>query len=164
LPVNGRDAEGNFFSPPDLPGRGALLPLLQAQRLFKEPIPGGTQYMSHLVTIQTRVQDPAAIMAACGRLGLPVPVQGTAELYSGSATGLLLQLPGWTFPAVIDASSGTLRYDNYEGRWGEQQHLDHFLQMYSVEKAKLEARAKGYSVNEQTLQDGSIKLQITQGA
>jgi hypothetical protein len=103
-------------------------------------------------------------MAACGRLGLPVPVQGTAELYSGSATGLLLQLPGWTFPAVIDTSSGTMRYDTYEGRWGEQQHLDRFLQMYTVEKAKLEARAKGYSVNEQTLQDGSIKLQIIQGA
>jgi hypothetical protein len=36
------------------------------------------------------------------------------------------------------------------------------MQMYSVEKAKLEARKKGYSVSEQALEDGSIKLQIAQ--
>ena len=30
----------------------------------------------------------------------------------------------------------------------------------AVEKAKLEARKKGYSVSEQPLQDGSIRLQI----
>ena len=51
-----------------------------------------------------------------------------------------------------------------ENHWGEQQHLDRFLQLYAVEKAKLEARKKGYAVSEQTLQDGSIKLQILQGA
>src|SRR5437763_1598727 len=45
-----------------------------------------------------------------------------------------------------------------------QAHLDRFLQMYAVEKAKLEARKKGFTVNEQALQDGSIKLQIIEGA
>ena len=71
--------------------------------------------MSHLVTLETRIHDPAAIAAACQRLGLPAPVQGTAKLYSGEASGLLLQLPGWQFPAVIDPRTGTVRYDNYEG-------------------------------------------------
>jgi hypothetical protein len=33
--------------------------------------------------------------------------------------------------------------------------------MYAVEKAKLEARKKGYSVTEQSRQDGNIVLQIT---
>jgi hypothetical protein len=37
------------------------------------------------------------------------------------------------------------------------------MQSYAVEKAKLEARKKGYQVNEQQLQDGSIKLQIIEG-
>src|SRR5262249_1948826 len=83
--------------------------------------------------------DPAAIAAACQRLELPQPVQGTAQLYSGEATGLLVQLPGWEYPAVIDPGSGVVRYDNYEGAWGEQAHLDRFLQAYAVEKAKLEA-------------------------
>jgi hypothetical protein len=119
--------------------------------------------MSHVVTIQTKVHDPAAVAAACQRLGLPAPTQGTASLFSGEATGLLVQLPGWEYPAVIDTLTGTVRFDNYSGHWGEQQHLDRFLQMYAVEKAKLEARKKGYSVSEQALQDGSIKVQVIEG-
>jgi Protein of unknown function (DUF1257) len=120
--------------------------------------------MSHVVTIATKVHDPAAITAACRRLNLPAPAQGTAHLYSGEATGLIVQFPGWQYPAVIDPLTGTIRYDNYGGCWGEQQHLDRFMQMYAVEKAKLEAHKKGYAVSEQALQDGSIKLQIMEGA
>ncbi len=116
--------------------------------------------MSHLVTIQTKLHDPAAITTACQRLHLPAPVQGTAQLYSGEASGLLVQLPGWEYPAVIDTLTGTVRYDNSNGLWGEQQHLNRFLQLYAVEKAKQEARHQGYTVSEQTLGDGSIKLNI----
>ena len=77
------------------------------------------------------------------RLSLPIPKQGTAKLFSGEATGLLVQLPGWEYPAVIDTLTGSISYDNFEGSWGDQQHLSKFLQMYAVEKAKLEARKKG---------------------
>ena len=120
--------------------------------------------MSHLVTVKTRIHDPAAIAAACRRLGLPAPVQGTAKLYSGEASGLLLQLPGWQYPAVIDPRSGVVQYVNYEGVWGDQAHLDRFLQTYAVERTKLEARKRGYAVSEQALADGSIRVQIVEGA
>lgn len=119
--------------------------------------------MSHLVTIQTRLHDPVAIAAACTRLGLTAPVQGKAQLYSGEATGLLVRLPDWEYPVVIDTLSGSVRFDNFNGRWGDQAHLDRFLQSYAVEKAKLEARKKGYTVSEQALQDGSIRVQIIEG-
>ena len=119
--------------------------------------------MSHVVTLQTRVYDPAAITTACQRLGLAPPQHGTARLYSGEATGLLVQLPGWLYPVVIDTGSGELRYDNYNGVWGEQTHLDRFLQAYAVEVVKLEARKKGYHVTEQALHDGAIRLQIIEG-
>ena len=72
--------------------------------------------MSHIVSIQTKVRDPAAVAAACQRLGLAAPVQGTARLYGGEASGLLVQLPGWQYPAVIDTASGEVRYDNFGGR------------------------------------------------
>ena len=120
--------------------------------------------MSHIVTIQTRLHDPAAVAAACQRLGLAAPVHGTARLFSGEVTGLLVRLPGWQYPAVIDPASGEVRYDNFGGRWGEQAQLDRFLQLYAVEKTKLEARKKGYQVSEQALQDGAIRLQIIEGA
>jgi len=73
--------------------------------------------MSHIVTISTRVREAAAIGAACRRLNLAEPTLGTAELYSGKAEGLLLQLADWTYPAVIDAQTGEIRFDNFEGRW-----------------------------------------------
>lgn len=120
--------------------------------------------MSHVVTVKSRLREPAAIAAACTRLGLAAPVWGTAQLYSGTAQGLLVQLPGWIYPAVIDTATGTVRYDNFEGRWGEPAELGRLLQMYAVEAARLEARKKGYQVSEQTLHDGSIQVTIVEGA
>lgn len=119
--------------------------------------------MSHVVTIQTKLHDPAAIQAACRRLNLPAPTQGTAQLFSGEAIGVIVQLPEWQYPIAVDTLSGVVYFDNYEGRWGDQAHLDRFLQMYAVEKTRREAMARGYLVSEQTLQDGSIRLQIREG-
>jgi hypothetical protein len=119
--------------------------------------------MSHIVCIQTRVHDPAAVAAACARLGLAEPVQGTAQLFSGEATGLVVHLPGWTYPAVFDTLSGAVKYDNYGGAWGDQRELDRFLQGYAVERTLQEARRKGYTCTEQQFQDGSIRLSIVEG-
>ena len=116
--------------------------------------------MSHIVSIKTKVRDVVAIAAACHRLGIAAPVQGTTKLYSGKATGVLLRLPGWQYPAVVDVDSGEVRFDNFEGRWGDRKELDRFLQLYAVEKTKLEARNKGHAVTETQLQDGSIRIQI----
>jgi hypothetical protein len=120
--------------------------------------------MSHIVTIQARVHDPVAVAAACRRLGLAEPVQGTAQLFSGEASGLIVQLPSWQYPAVIDPLTGAIRYDNYGGAWGEAAQLDRFVQAYAAEKVRLEAKKKGYQISEQALQDGSIKLQIIASA
>jgi hypothetical protein len=120
--------------------------------------------MSHIVTIQARVHDPVAVAAACRRLGLAEPVQGTAQLFSGEASGLIVPLPGWQYPAVIDPLTGAIRFDNYGGAWGEQAQLDRFMQAYAAEKVRLEAKKKGYQISEQALQDGSIKLQIIKSA
>jgi len=117
-----------------------------------------------LLLIKTQIRDPTAIQAACRRLGLQEPTQGTAQLYDGEASGLLLLLPEWRYPVVIDVQMGEIKLDNFEGRWGEQPHLDEFLQAYSVERAKLEARKRGHVVTEQTLEDGSIKLRIAEAA
>jgi hypothetical protein len=119
--------------------------------------------LSHVVQIQTEVRDPLAVAMACRRLGLPEPAHGTAELFSGQAVGLLVKLPGWVYPCVVDVATGEVRYDNYGGQWGAQEHLDRFLQSYAVEKARIEARKRGYTVLEQPLADGSIKLTVQVG-
>ena len=117
--------------------------------------------MSHIVTIKTQLRDPIAIAAACRRLGLAEPVQGTARLYGDqTAEGLMIQLPGWMFKAAIDITTGEVRHDNFGGHWGDAKELDRFLQTYAVEKTRLEARTKGYVIQEQQLADGSIKLTL----
>jgi hypothetical protein len=120
--------------------------------------------VSHLVSIRTQIRDPIAVQAACRRLGVAEPVHGTAQLYGGQATGLLLVLPEWRYPVVLDLANGEVQFDNFEGHWGDRVYLDQFLQMYAVEKAKLEARKAGHAVAEEALQDGSIRLRIGQGA
>ena len=116
--------------------------------------------MSHIVSIQTQVRDPTAVAAACQRLGLPPPVRRTVQLFSEMAEGLAVELTGWRYPVVCDIASGNLKFDNYGGAWGDQIELNRFLQVYAVEKARIEARKKGYTVTEQPLTDGSIKLTI----
>ena len=119
--------------------------------------------MSHVVTIDTQLRDRTAIDAACRRLNLPATKHERVTLYSDEVTGLAVRLPEWQYPVVIDTASGEIRYDNFGGRWGEQKHLDALLQMYAVEKAKIESRRRGHACTEQRLADGSIKLTINVG-
>jgi hypothetical protein len=119
--------------------------------------------LSHVVTIKTEVRDHAAVSAACRRLQLAPPILGTAQLFSDQVAGLIVRLPDWTYPVVIDTTTGQVRFDNYEGAWGDQAQLDRFLQIYAVEKARIEARKKGHQITEQALADGSIKLTIRVG-
>ena len=91
--------------------------------------------MSHVVSIKTEVRDVAAIRAACRRLNIDRPEEGTFELFSGEATGVAVRLPDWTYPVVCDIAAGELKFDNYSGRWGDQKELDAFLQAYAVEKS-----------------------------
>ncbi len=137
-----------------------MFPLVEAfpPLVRKEDIP-----ISHIVQIRTEVRDPVAIRAACHRLQLPEPVYGAVKLFSSTATGWQVQLPEWRYPVVCDVTTSRVTYDNFAGRWGTGQELNRFLQGYAVEKTKLEARRKNYSISEQVLTDGSIKLTIHTG-
>lgn len=119
--------------------------------------------MSHIVTIQTEVRDAIAVGAACHRLGLETPHVGTAQLFERPVRGLIVRLPEWRYPVVVDLPTGSLYFDNFFGEWGKPVHLDQFLQMYATEKAKLECRRQGHSVIEQILPDGSVKLTVQVG-
>ena len=119
--------------------------------------------MSHIVTIQTQIKDVAALRLATNRLGLAEPIFGTAKLFSSEATGWQVQLPRWRYPVVADVKAGSLAFDNYEGRWGDQVELDRLVQRYAIEKASLESRRAGHTVLEKPLEDGTVKLTIQIG-
>lgn len=119
--------------------------------------------MSHVVNIQTQVRSSTAVRAGCKRLGLAEPVEGQVKLFSETVSGLAVQLRDWRYPVVFNIATGESKFDNYEGRWGKQERLNEFLQAYAIEATKIEARRKGYSVVEQPLVDGSVKLTVSVG-
>jgi len=119
--------------------------------------------MSHIVTIQTEIRDLMALRSACDRMDLTPPMHETVALFGGEVTGYTVRLPDWRYPVVCDLANGNVEYDNYEGAWGEQRHLDALLQSYAVEKTKIESRRKGHTCTEQQLADGSIRLTVNVG-
>jgi hypothetical protein len=119
--------------------------------------------LSHIVQIETQVKDEQAVRAACTRLQLAAPENKTVRLFNTTAAGLCVQLPGWQYPVVANLQTGQVQFDNYGGHWGEQKHLNSFLQAYAVEKARIEARKRGHSVSETRLEDGSIRVTVRVG-
>ncbi len=143
--------------------------------------------MSHIVTIQARLRDPALLAEVCRRLGLPEPVRGTMTAADGqTAEGLLIPLPGWRVPIAV-AADGTVRTERWNGvrlpiaqedlgrpariagggwnfggyePYGQESELNKLLQAYAVEAAKLAARRAGRNVLEQRMADGSVRLTI----
>jgi len=85
---------------------------------------------------------------------LTVPVMGEAHLYQNKTvmhTGLLLELPGWLYPVIINTDTGKAKFDNYNEQWGKQVELDKFMVAYSISVTELQLGAEGYSLDESTL-------------
>jgi hypothetical protein len=119
--------------------------------------------MSHTVQVKNiQCKNEAALETACDALGLELSSRAKHQLFGGNkAEGRAVRLPGWNYPVIINTETGEASYDNYGGSWGKQEELDRLIQRYSVEAAKMEALAHGYSVDgEEALADGSIKLSL----
>jgi hypothetical protein len=121
------------------------------------------KFMSHVVTITCEIRDNIALELACSRIGAALPQMRSTRLFGVEATGYCVQLLGWRYPIVCNVQSGQLQYDNFKGRWGDEEQLHQLLQAYAAEKVKLEARRQGQTITETTLPDGSLKLTIQLG-
>ncbi len=116
--------------------------------------------MCHTISINAEIRDAAVVRAACQRLGLPSPVQGKTKLGRTEVEGLAVQLPGWKYPVVFNTATGQRKLRNPSSKWGDQQHLDRFLQAYAVECIRADARRRGCIVTERQRSDGSITLTV----
>jgi hypothetical protein len=98
------------------------------------------------MNIQTEIRDQAALKSACDRLGIKMEV-GTFKLYETTESGTAVFLEDWRYPVVVK-DDGSLAYDDYNGAWGDIKKLHELTAHYGLEKAKIEALKKGYSVYE----------------
>ena len=134
-----------LHSRPD-PRHDPLTPRAFARRVWPEPEhpQGGPPCPTSSRSAPSAATRPPSPPPA-RRLGLPEPVRGIAALYSGRAEGLLVKLPGWRYPAVVDTATGTVRHDHFGGRWGDPAELGRFLQAYAVARATAVARRLGHA-------------------
>jgi hypothetical protein len=67
------------------------------------------------------------------------------------------------YPVVVDSETGSLHFDTFNGRWGDEKQIDKFCQQYAVEAAREEARTRNWTIEETTLADGSIQCVLNTG-
>lgn len=80
------------------------------------------------------------------------------QLLNGAVAAIAV--PERDYEAGLIRQNGcfTLAWDAWHG----ELNLNPLVQLYGVEKAKLEAKKSGFLCEEQQLQDGTIKLRLTQ--
>ena len=116
--------------------------------------------MSHVVTIDVRLKDKQAVIAACKHLSWKYEEQGEVEFYDYTTErGTVVHVPGWRYPAVI-TENGTIRADTYNDTWGHMSDLDLLKQRYSAEQTKITFAKQGLYASEQQNQDGSLTLTV----
>jgi hypothetical protein len=121
--------------------------------------------MSHIAKIELEVKDLGVLSQACTRLGLQLQrEQKTFKWYGQDATcDHAIRIPGATYEIGIVHKDGRyeLQCDYYdagiEKAIGRQGGL--LKQGYAIEKTKLEARRKGYTVLEKKTETG-IRLHV----
>jgi hypothetical protein len=86
--------------------------------------------MSHIIKIDAKLKNQRVLVVTCQRLGLDYEVNSSAEFYSGTAQGMVIQLNGWKYPIVV-GSDGTVSYDNYGGSWGDEVELKQLIKTYA---------------------------------
>lgn len=123
--------------------------------------------MSHTVTIKAvEVRNAAALEAACRRCKLDAPQVGLHRLFDGTKReGHAVKLKDWHMPVVFDLTTGEALYDNYNGSWGNESHLDELIQGYAIEAAEAEARLAGYSNITETVEaNGDVVVRMEEYA
>ena len=116
--------------------------------------------MSHITKRESKMTNPECIKKAAKRAGgeyLGVKTDNRA------GTGIQVKLPGWQYPVTIKTATGECVFDNYNGRWGDEKHLDALKQGYAVEAAKAQALEMGHEFQEEVLESGEIKCTIPLG-
>lgn len=114
--------------------------------------------MSHTVRVPAQVTQREGVVRACSRLGMAEPQFGRKvygyEACKDPVTVCHREQPTWPL-LTADLADGQCYYDaDY------QQEVDAYLQAYATETAKMTAEQQGYQVEEQTLADGSVHLQV----
>src|SRR3972149_7573705 len=115
--------------------------------------------MSHTMNLQVNITDLDALQRAVESMGGKIGKEGTHRLYgSNRVKGKKIDLPGWKYPIVLK-EDGSLSYDRYQSK-PDAARIEELKAEYGLEKAKIEARRRGYSIQESVDETGNKELTI----
>ena len=121
--------------------------------------------MSHFTTIKTQIRDTEALRSACAELGLELLQNKEARGYYTQTTkgDYVIRLKGPYDVALNRQADGTLSMttDWFAGSVEAEvgPNFGKLTQLYAVNKATIEARKKGWTVQRKQVGD-NIKLTI----
>jgi hypothetical protein len=117
--------------------------------------------MSHTATIQIDFSNRQLLKQVCKELGLQYR-EGLHQirLYEGEvAADFSIQLPGWRYPIAICGNE--VRYDNFNGNWGQVEGLQRLQDQYSKLLTIQHAEQQGWTWEEVTdPETGGIQLNL----
>ena len=109
--------------------------------------------MSHTVTVHAEFTDKGALGAAVEHLGGQVLGEGAIRFHDGTiAVGFAFKLRGWQYPIVL--VDGQLKFDDYEGAWGNRADLELLKAEYLLSRTVNACAEMGWLTERQG--DGSV--------
>jgi hypothetical protein len=108
---------------------------------------------SHTVTIDVKFSNVDAFAAAVAELGGKFIGRGSHNLFGTMVAGFGATLPNWRYP-IVAKFDGSVAFDNYNGKWGDESDVNRLRSEYAIAAAKLAAEQLGWQC--ERAGDGSL--------
>lgn len=117
--------------------------------------------MSHSQTIKVLVTNKEALEATAREMNaqsFSTEIQDV-KMYDGTYRGMFIHFQNWKYPTVI--SDGELRYDSYNGSWGNEKDLQAFRQNYAANVVRIAGLVDGKTlVSDTGVRAGSNRIVV----
>lgn len=99
--------------------------------------------MSHSQTIKVLVNNKEALELTAKEMNAKSfsTEETDVRMYDGTYKGMFVHFKNWNYPVVI--ANGDLRYDSYNGAWGNERDLKQFRQTYAANVVIVEGQREG---------------------
>lgn len=102
--------------------------------------------MSHSQTIKVLVNNKEALELTAKEMNAKSfsTEETEVKMYDGTYRGMFVHFKNWNYPVVI--ANGDLRYDSYNGAWGNERDLKQFRQAYAANVVIVEGQREGMTL------------------
>ncbi len=117
--------------------------------------------MSHTQTVKVAISNKEAFKEAAKEVNAKSfsTEERDVRLYDSVQRGMFVHFTNWQYPVVV--TNGELRYDNFEGRWGNESDLNAFRQSYATNVIRIAGVSDGKPLVSDT-REGNSRILLLQ--